>query len=282
MSKKRDFQSIQSEVETLTSSASNSSSPSLVEKKAKQSHFLGNIIDELSEKEQRRIVRFSTENKDATIVSVQKKTADMNEEKSIVAMFSAHKDQPYSWPKVLGFSVDADRNFTCFFDIEDAFPICTKTVHDKSFMHMGYSRFFKKNSAFTQSNNLQCAKNIFVDFPYPRPRNFASTLATVHQYASIVREYLQREEEFNGEVFAQSFFTRSLLLDPFSIYKNQYGRVFHVPMVENCNISDDFVPQFILNIVSEREKFRIASLFCLVRLCYLNVFGRSLDSDFEN
>jgi len=50
MSKKRDFQSIQSEVETLTSSASNSSSPSLVEKKAKQSHFLGNIIDELSEK----------------------------------------------------------------------------------------------------------------------------------------------------------------------------------------------------------------------------------------
>lgn len=270
MSKKRDLQTSESEEkETLQN-----------QKKVRMLHFLDQLVDKLSPAEVARAKEFVAPENDATVFQVVKKTADMSEEKAVLAMLCAKKDQPYSWPKFIGCSTAYDQTLSLYFDIEDAMPIATKTVNEKSFVFVGYSKFFSQNTNNTQSRNTMCEKNIFVEFPYPRPRNFASTMVTIRQYATIVREYLQREEFMNEKGFLVGFFSRSLLLDPFAIYRNEFGRVFHIPMVDNTNFCVSFVPPFILGIGDAREKFRVASLFCLIRLCYVNVFGRSFDTDF--
>lgn len=264
MSNKRDFDSLDSESETS-------------EKRAKKTHSLSLPTENLSSAQLSRIIEYNAANCDErntlfTVVPIRDADYEI-----VLAMFAASKQQPTAWPKVLGFGS------SMHFDVGDAFATCRKKVAEKSFTEVGYMKFFGTSSIYTQSTNVSCAEAVLGPNPYPKARCFESALINFRQCARIVREYIQREETFNdSRIVPMSFFSRSLLLEPFSMYRDQFGRLYHIPMIRGTAWHQDFLPDFVERIVSVRDRFRVAQFISLVRLCYSMTFGRSFDEDFES
>lgn len=277
MNKKRDFSSMME----VSSTANPRSEPAL----------------SLSRKTQERVAQFSAEKLGNGPMMIVRPTLNLapqsrfldSEFVLFLEVLAALRNQPASWPKILSIDTDKEKSRVVF-DLSEIYvrfapriaPFDQKVVY-----HIGYGRFITDERRVPIENNVQIVNGASVLRLQMRPRNRTTTHAFAAQCAAISQEYIERIEVIvdagNAHLIGglnDTYLRRCLLIEPYALYQNECGRIYHIPMIQGIVQKQGFVPEFINRIIDNESRLRVAQLFCLVRMIYSLAFYRSFDEDF--
>lgn len=207
----------------------------------------------------------------------------------LLEVLGAMRDQPSSWTTVL--SIDsllyAHKIVFDLKDVRSRMKATKASFTTDSLYHTGYRKFLVDEDTLPVANNTTEINPLINRDDIIRPRSAAATRMFAQQTARMAQEYVARIElvidaKKNSSQTSLPIETpQCLLLEPFSLYSDDFGRLFHVPMVQGVVQKAGFTPIFLRSESSLETRVRVALLISLVRMVYLFTFHRAFDDDFS-